>query len=53
MGRSVEMCAHWAFFSEPGINRITVKSHFSETQDDRDCQRVNCKILGELFNFDA
>ena len=34
------------------INRMLVKSHFSETQDDRECQCVNCKILGELLNFD-
>ena len=29
-----------------------VKPHFYETQDDRECQHVNCKILGELVNFD-
>ena len=29
-----------------------VKPNFSETQDDRECHRVNCKILGEIFNFD-
>ena len=39
-------------FKEPGIDRMTVKSHVSETQDDRECQCVNCKILGELFNLD-
>ena len=31
---------------------MTVKSHFSETQNDRECQRVNWKNVGELFNFD-
>ena len=31
---------------------MTMKPHFSETQDVRECQRVNCKILGELFNLD-
>ena len=39
-------------FSEPHVNRMTVKPHFSETQNDRECGRLNCNILGELFNFD-
>ena len=30
---------------------MTVKSHFSDTQVDRECHSVNCNILGELFNF--
>ena len=37
---------------EPRINRMTVKPHFSifsEIQVDRECHRVNCNILGELF----
>ena len=25
---------------------------FSETQDDRECHRVNYKMLSELFNVD-
>ena len=31
---------------------LMVKLHFSETQDDRECHRVNGKMLSELFNFD-
>ena len=31
---------------------LMVKPHFSQTQDDRECHRVNCKILSELYNFD-
>ena len=31
---------------------LMVKPHFSETQDGRECHRVNCKMLSELFNLD-
>ena len=31
---------------------MTVKPNFSETQNDRECGRVNCNILGGLFNLD-
>ena len=34
------------------LKRMTVKPHFSETQNDRECGRVNCNILLGLFNFD-
>ena len=31
-------------FWEPRINRMTVNPHISETQDDRECHRMNCKM---------
>ena len=52
----VAICVHWAFllmgeaqgnsFYESRINHMTVKPHFSEIQDDRECHRLNCNSLG-------
>ena len=51
---SPRLSAHEGRSRETRINRMMVKPHFSETQDDRlsECHRVNCKILSELYNFD-
>ena len=42
---------HGNSFYESRVNRISGMPHFSEIQDDGECQQVNVKMLGDLFKL--
>ena len=49
---SMQVVSTKLFYSRVATQGNSFKLHFSETQDDRECQRVNCKFVGDYFKFD-